>query len=54
MAGHVVKVSVTADTRKAKRAFEQFARTSGLESLADNAKKAAQAAALAVGGVSIS
>lgn len=51
MAGHVVKVSVTADTRKAKRAFEQFAHESGLESLAANAQRAGKAAALAVGGI---
>lgn len=49
MAGHVVKVSITADTRKAQRAFQQFAKESGLERIASVAQQAGKAAALAVG-----
>lgn len=64
MAGHVVKVSVTADTKKFSRAFRGLAKETGLSSLADAGKAAvstlakvgaaAGAAAAAIGAKSIS
>ena len=51
MAGKRVKVSVIAETKQAQRAFEQFAKRSGLETLQTTATKAAKGAALAVGSI---
>jgi len=60
MAGHVVKVSVTADTKKFSRAFRGLAKETGLSSLADAGKaavstlaKVGAAAGAALGAVSL-
>ena len=59
MAGHVVKVSVVADTKKFSRAFNGLARETGLSNLASAGKQvvttlatvaAAGAAAIGVAG----